>query len=174
MDQSTGHWKGRRKGIRSMSGRTTAYLSEENFVESKQKWIVLRKTILRSLLVSTDFKTPKIRINPHMHFRFSNLLAFFMFPFFFSLSPPLTLIQVKSHSKVTLIPKVHRTWWESTFNSYLHTSVSPPSCTHVFKVSPVLVLNSGWTLKPYPFSGLEQPRLLIILWLFWMKIGEYK
>ena len=110
MDQSTGHWKGRRKGIRSMSGRTTAYLSEENFVESKQKWIVLRKTILRSLLVSTDFKTPKIRINPHMHFRFSNLLAFFMFPFFFSLSPPLTLIQVKSHSKVTLIPKFHRTW----------------------------------------------------------------
>jgi len=66
-----------------MSGRTTAYLSEENFVESKQKWIVLRKTILRSLLVSTDFKTPQIIINPHMHFRFSNLLAFLIFPFFF-------------------------------------------------------------------------------------------
>ena len=65
MDQSTGHWKGRRKGIRSMNSRTTAYLSEENFVGSKQKWIVLRKTILRSLFVSTDFKTPKIRINPH-------------------------------------------------------------------------------------------------------------
>lgn len=79
MDQSTGHWKGRRKGIRSMNSRTTA---EENFVESKQKWIVLRKTILRSLFVSTDFKTPKIRINPHMHFRFSNLLAFCHVSFF--------------------------------------------------------------------------------------------
>ena len=65
MDQSTGHWKGRRKGIRSMNGRTIAYLSEENFVESKQKRTVLRKTILRSLLFSIDFKTPKIRIHLH-------------------------------------------------------------------------------------------------------------
>ena len=81
---------------------------------------------------------------------------------------------MESRSKATLIPKFHRTWWESPFNSYLHTSIFPPSHTPVFKVSPVLALYNGWNLKPYPFSGLEEPRPLIILWLFWMKIGEYK